>query len=63
MAMNRKRLLIDVLGYSALVPFFMFYFHLERAYPGYVAVILTVVAFLPVAAVWHHYYGKFTENE
>ena len=62
MATNRKRLLVDVLGYAALIPFFMFYNYLEQNYPGYVAVIVPVMAFLPVAAVWHHYYGKFTEN-
>ena len=60
---NRKRLLVDVVGYSTLVPFFMFYNHLERNYSGYVAVIVTVVAFLPVAAVWHYYHGKFSAHE
>ena len=61
--MNQKRLLVDVAGYSALVPFFMLFNHLERSYPGYVAVIVPVIAFLPIAAVWHYYYGKFSENE
>jgi hypothetical protein len=40
----------------------MFYNHLEQSYSGYVAVIVPVIAFLPVAAVWHYYYGKFAEN-
>ena len=59
---NQKPLLVDVVGYATLVPIFMLYNHLERTYDGYVAVIVAVVAFLPVAAVWHFYYAKYSDR-
>jgi hypothetical protein len=54
MAVNRKRLLVDIVGYSTLVPFFMLYNYLERTHSGYVAVLVPLAAYLPVAAVWHY---------
>ena len=60
--MNRKRLLVDVVGYATLIPLFLLYNHLERTYNGYVAVIVATVAFLPVAVVWHYYYAKYSEQ-
>jgi hypothetical protein len=59
--MNRKRLLVDIIGYSTLIPFFMFYNYLERSHDGYIAVIIAMIAYLPVAAIWHYYYGKYSE--
>lgn len=61
--MNRKWLLVDVVGYSSFFLIFLLYDYLERTYAGYIAVIVAVVAMLPVAAVWHHFYGKFSETE
>ena len=62
MTMKRRRLLVDVVGYASLIPIFVLYNHLERNHSGYVAVIVALLAFLPVAAVWHHFYGRFSEN-
>ena len=62
MAVDQKRLLVDIVGHSTLVPFFMLYNHLERTHLGYVAVLVPLAAYLPVAAVWHYYYGKLSEG-
>ena len=59
-AMNRKRLLVDVVGYSSFFLIFLLYNYLERTYAGYIAGIVAIVAILPVAAVWHYLYGKFS---
>jgi hypothetical protein len=59
---NRKRLLVDVAGYAATIPFFVLYNHLERSCNGYVSVIITVAAYLPIAVVWHFYYVKYSEQ-
>lgn len=56
--MNRKRLLVDVAGYSSLIPFFMLYSYLEQSRPGYVAVLVPLIAYMPIAAAWHHFYRK-----
>jgi len=60
--MKRKRLLVDLVGYSTLVPIFMLYNFLERNHSGFVAVSVAVLAFVPIAAVWHRYHGKFSGN-
>jgi hypothetical protein len=60
--MKRRRLLVDAVGYSTLVPFFMLYNHLERSHGGYVAVLIPMIAYLPIAAIWHHYYNRFSER-
>lgn len=57
---NRKRLLIDAIGFSSLIPFFLLYNHVEQSRPGYLAVLVSLIAYLPVAAVWHHFYRKFS---
>ena len=60
--MNRKRLLVDVLGFSSLVPFFMFYNYVESIRDDYMAVLLPVAAYLPVAAAWHYFYNKYSDQ-
>lgn len=57
--MKRQRFLVDAIGYSTLIPFFMLYNYLERSYDGYIAVLVPVVAYLPIAAVWHFYHDKY----
>lgn len=61
--MNRNRLLVDIAGYSSLVPMFMLYNYLEQSQPGYVAVLVPLIAYLPIAAIWRHYYAKFSERD
>lgn len=58
----KRRLLVDIVGYSTLIPMFMLYSYLENRYPAYVAVIVPLVAYLPIAAAWHHYYGKHSQQ-
>ncbi len=62
MTLNRKRLLVDFIGYASLVPYFIFYNYLKQDFSAYVAVIIPVIAFLPIAALWHYFYYKFSEN-
>jgi hypothetical protein len=59
---NRKRLIVDVIGYATLIPFFMLYNYLERIRANYVAVLVPVIAYLPVAAIWHFYYSKYSHE-
>lgn len=62
MTKSLQRLLIDVLGYLSLVPFFLLYRSLEQSQSDFLAVTVPVVAFLPIAAVWHYYHRKFSED-
>jgi hypothetical protein len=60
MAIKRKRLLVDMVGYASLIPLFMLYEALKRACEDMRAVVLTVIVFLPIAVVWQHYYAKYS---
>lgn len=62
MKKSRQRLVIDVLGYLSLVLFFILYRILEQSQSDFLAVTVPVIAFLPIAAVWHYYYQKFSED-
>jgi len=62
MAINRKRLLVDLVGYASLVPVFLFYEAMKRACEDWRAVALTFIAFLPIAAAWNHFYHKYSEE-
>jgi hypothetical protein len=56
--LDRKKILVDLIGYSALIPISVLYNYAEKVYGGYVAVLLACCALLPVAVAWHHYYAK-----
>ena len=58
-----KRILVDVIGFASMVPFFKLYYYLERTYNGYIAVIVPFIAYLPVAAIWHWYYAKYHQPD
>lgn len=58
--MTGKRLLVDAIGFATLIPFFLIYRYLERTHDGYIAVLIPLIAYLPVAAIWHYYYRKYS---
>ena len=60
---NRKRALIDVLGYSSLFVIFLLYNHLRLTHAELTSVAVAFAAFTPVAVAWHYFYQKFSEKE
>jgi hypothetical protein len=57
--MNWKRFAVDMVGFSALMPFLNLYTYLEQQHGKHVAQITVILAFLPIAAIWHFYRKKY----
>ena len=57
--MKQRPIIIELVGFSALVMVFLLYNYLERARGGVVAVFVAVALMIPIAFLWRRYRKKY----
>lgn len=60
--MIKKSIIVELLGFSALVLIAVLYNIVEKSYGGFAAIFISIVVLIPTAILWRLYRTKFNKS-